>query len=98
MSAIALGPIPEIKEEAMTQQTTKMEIEEDGNQTRENKYFFADEVKIGEETVLKIDAENQFYEETKPARKSRWGDRPLKKSSPSILIFRAKDRCLFQSP
>ena len=44
------------------------------------RYFFADEIKINDQTVLTIPLENQFYEEEKPKRKSRWGDKPEKKS------------------
>ena len=52
-------------------------IENDPNKKR---YFFADEIKINDQTVLTIPLENQFYEEEKPKRKSRWGDKPEKKS------------------
>lgn len=44
------------------------------------KYFFADEIKINDQTVLTIPLENQFYDEEKPKRKSRWGDKPEKRS------------------
>ena len=44
-------------------------------------YFFADEIKINNQTVLTIPLENQFYEEDKPKRKSRWGDKAEKKSN-----------------
>lgn len=44
------------------------------------RYFFADEIKINDQTVLTIPLENMFNEEDKPKRKSRWGDKPEKKS------------------
>src|SRR5689334_7193951 len=40
-------------------------------------YRFADEVRIGDETIITIPVEHIFYDETnKPKRKSRCGDRP----------------------
>lgn len=50
------------------------------NEPTKKRYFFADEIKINDQTVLTIPLENQFYEEEKPKRKSRWGDKPEKKS------------------
>ena len=81
MSAIPLGPPQESNSVHIQMENTKMDIE--GlpiNSDEPRKYFFADEVKIGDKTVLTIDPEKQFYEETKPPRKSRWADRPLKRS------------------
>lgn len=51
------------------------------------RYFFADEIKINDQTVLTIPLENQFYEEEKPKRKSRWGDKPEKKSNFFSIFF-----------
>ena len=51
------------------------------------RYFFADEIKINDQTVLTIPLENQFYEEDKPKRKSRWGDKPEKKSNFCPIFF-----------
>ncbi len=39
-----------------------------------------DEVKINNQTVLTIPIENQYYEEEKPKRKSRWGEKIERKS------------------
>ena len=50
------------------------------NEPPKKRYFFADEIRINDQTVLTIPLENQFYEEEKPKRKSRWGDKPEKKS------------------
>lgn len=65
--------------EEPNQPSSSVTIEE--VKTNEKKpFFFADEIKINDQTVLTIPLDNMFYEEEKPKRKSRWGDRPEKKS------------------
>ena len=66
--------------EEQNQPSSSVTIEE--VKTNEKKpFFFADEIKINDQTVLTIPLDNMFYEEEKPKRKSRWGDRPEKKSN-----------------
>ena len=73
--ALAMPP-----SETENQPSSSVMIEE--VKTNEKKsFFFADEIKINDQTVLTIPLDNMFYEEEKPKRKSRWGDRPEKKSN-----------------
>jgi len=51
-------------------------------------FRFADEVKIGDETLFTIPVEHIFYEEnTQRKRKSRWGERPDLKKSNVLFSF-----------
>jgi hypothetical protein len=78
MSSIPLPP-PIPPSETENKNDSAVTIEE--VKTDEKKvFFFADEIKINDQTVLTIPLDNMFYEEEKPKRKSRWGDRPEKKS------------------
>jgi hypothetical protein len=54
-------------------------------------HFFVDEVKINNQTVLTIPIENQYYEEEKPKRKSRWGEKIERKSKKIIKKIKKRE-------
>ena len=47
---------------------------------------FVDLVKIDGKTIIEVSAENMFYEEIKPKRKSRWGFKQKKKHADTKII------------
>lgn len=47
----------------------------------EEEQEFQDEVKVNGQTVLNIPLDMAYYEEKKRKRKSRWGEKEVKKST-----------------